>query len=707
MPGAERMTIARKIAILVFTGLLGCCLVFGVALAGLAGLAPADYAAARNHVLLALLVAMVAVSGVGYWGWRAILRPLRQMHAGLLRAADALDFTEEEAVPVGNDEVGLALLAYQRLIGRLRESFLRIQHTASDLIDVTEEVDVASRKIARNSQLQSDASSNMTASMEEIAVGISLVTEQAQEASSHTEASRDVAAGCTQDIRDTVNGIQMVAERVSEAATRIKTLSEDCDSISVMANVIREIAEQTNLLALNAAIEAARAGEQGRGFAVVADEVRKLAERTAHSTREIGSLLERMQGSARFAVSSMDATEVAVNQGVASAQRAGNSIEQIQSGSVAAAGAVSEISGAIREQQVASSEIAQKIEHIAQIGEQNSVAAAASAQAIGNITQAGREIAKVLSHFRLEAGAGRVVLRVADIHGDDHPAVRALHAMSELLRQRTSGRITLKVYSGGALGTESEVSAQVRAGQIDMMRANASSLNKDCPATLVPTLPFLFRSIDHLHRAMDGKPGEQILASCAAAGLIGLCFYDSGARSIYASKPVRSLKDVRGMRLRVMQSDLWVAVANAMGAQATPMPMDEIIAGQKMGLIDAAENNIPTFDSYKQHEVFKYFSHTEHAMVPELIVFSKQRWNILTPEDQALIAAAAKDSVPLMRTYWAEREESARKNAMAAGTTFITDVDKASFQAVMNPVYERFVTSTENKALLKAIQEIR
>lgn len=711
------MTITRKILCLLCAALVITLFIFCVALYGFAATETAagsgdvpsiqqalDSARITLSVVLLLGVALLGV--LGYYFLRSIIQPLKAMQSAIANTAEKLDFTESIQVD-SDDEIGQALQAYNRLLTRLRGSFVEIQQSISHLQEVTEEVDRSSRKIARNSQVQSDASTNMAAAVEQMTASISLVAEQANDASRHTQDSRQIAEHSATVILDTVNGIQQIADTVRDAAARIKTLRIDCDSISSMAKTIREIADQTNLLALNAAIEAARAGEQGRGFAVVADEVRKLAERTTHSTQEISSLLNRMQESAHLAVDSMSKTERAVDAGVVNARQAGESIEQIKHGTGAAADVVDEISGAMREQETASSVIAGNIEQIAQMSEQNSVSAKASAEGVGRMTQLGHAMAHILSAYKVASGPQSIVLRTADIHPDDHPAVRAVRAMADILNQRSGGRITLKVISGGVFGAEKEALEQVKSGMLDMTRANSSVFNKDCPATIIPSLPFLFSSIDHMHRAMDGAPGQEILASCASAGCIGLALYDSGARSIYTTKPIRSMPDVRGLKLRVMQSDLWVAVANAMGAKATPMAMDEIIPGFRTGLLEGAENNIPTYDSYKQYEAFKYFCHTEHAMAPELLVFSKKRWDTLSAEDQTLIAEAARESVNIMRRFWREREESARKNAAAAGAIFITDVDKASFQNAMRPVYDKFIASPQQKALFQAIQAMK
>ncbi|MDR3412188.1 MAG: TRAP transporter substrate-binding protein DctP [Formivibrio sp.] len=718
------MTISRKILSLVCVALLVCVAIFAVAVYGFAAMETvvgqmAAKAAggeaksiqqtldsARSALYMVVALGLSALGVCGYLVRRSIVKPLITMESALARVAEKLDFTESIPVTV-DDEIGRALHACNRLLLRLRGSFGEIQQSITNMLEVTEEVDQSSRKIARNSQIQSDASANMASAVEQMTASISVVADQANDASHHTQSSRDIAERSAGVILCTVSGIQQIADTVREAALRIKALRADCDSISSVAKMIREVADQTNLLALNAAIEAARAGEQGRGFAVVADEVRKLAERTTLSTQEISGLLNRMQESARLAVDSMSHTERAVDDGVVNARQAGESIEQIKTGSEAAASVVADISGAMREQETASSAIARNIEQIAQMSEQNSSAANASAIGAGRMIKVGREMAQILSAYTVDAGPKKIVLRSVDVFSDDHPAVRAVRAMADTLNQRSNGRITLKVISGGAFGSEKETLEQVKSGALDMIRANCALLNKDCPSSVIPTLPFMFSSIDHMHRALDGAPGKNILESCTAAGYIGLAFYDCGSRSIYANTPIRSLDDLRGLKMRVQQSDLWVAIANAMGAKVTPLPLDQVISGARTGLIDVAETNILLFDSYKHYEAFKYYCYTEHAMVPDMLLFSKQRWDALSAEDQVLIADAARESVAIMRRFWHEREEVARKNAAAAGTVFITNVNKKSFQDAMRPVYDKFVSMPKQKILFQAIQAMR
>ena len=232
-------------------------------------------------------------------------------------------------------------------------------------------------------------------------------------------------------------------------------------------------------------------------------------------------------------------------------------------------------------------------------------------------------------------------------------------------------------------------------------------MNNICAATMVPTMPFLFRSTDHMRKVLDGAIGDEILKDCEAQGFVGLAFYDSGARSIYTvKKPVKTLADAKGLKVRVQQSDLWVSLLEAMGANATPMPYGEVYTALKTGLIDAAENNYPSYDSSRHFEVAKYYNKTEHSMAPEILVMSKVVWDKLPANEQAMIRQAAKESVAVQRKAWDEAEGKSLANVKAAGAE-IVEVDKRSFQAVMGPVYDKFITTPDMKRAIKTIQDTK
>ncbi|MBA2962252.1 MULTISPECIES: TRAP transporter substrate-binding protein [Ramlibacter] len=304
-------------------------------------------------------------------------------------------------------------------------------------------------------------------------------------------------------------------------------------------------------------------------------------------------------------------------------------------------------------------------------------------------------------------GAQATEFRSSDIHPDGYPTVEAVKFMGERLKALTNGKHTIKVFNNSALGSEKDTIEQTKIGALAMTRVNIAPMNNICPETQVPTMPFLFRSKAHMRQVLDGAIGEEILAACAPQGFVGLAYYDSGARNLYtAKKPVKTLADAKGMKIRVQQSDLWVALLEAMGANATPMPFGEVYTALKTGLVDGAENNYPSFESSRHFEVAKYYSVTEHSMAPEMLLFSKRVWDTLTPDDQKAIRQAAKESVPYMRKLWDEREEKSLATVKAGGAEII-QVDKASFQNAMKPVYDKFITDAKLKAMIKRVQDTK
>ena len=362
--------------------------------------AEASFVRAFVTTISAAVVGLVVIGVMGVLFGKSITVPLGLMQRSITRTANELDF--RDSIPFrSKDEIGRTLEAYNELITKLRSSFGEIQAASSHMATITAEVDKISSEIAENSHAQNDASSDMAAAIEELTVSISMVASQANDASRNTQKSRDTADHGAEVILSTVRGIQTISETVRQTSTCIDALRSDSHRISSVSNIIKEIAEQTNLLALNAAIEAARAGEQGRGFAVVADEVRKLAERTAKSTQEISTLLTQMQGSAKQAVDSMRAVEREVDLGVDNAKLAGQSIQDIKDSSNTVVGVVEEISEAVREQSAATTSISQRIEQIAQMTERNTVAVESTAASVRRMSDMSRGIAEALTAYKV------------------------------------------------------------------------------------------------------------------------------------------------------------------------------------------------------------------------------------------------------------------------------------------------------------------
>jgi tripartite ATP-independent transporter DctP family solute receptor len=302
------------------------------------------------------------------------------------------------------------------------------------------------------------------------------------------------------------------------------------------------------------------------------------------------------------------------------------------------------------------------------------------------------------------AAAQDMVLRSSDTHPDGYPTVEAVKYMGELIKERTGGRIGVEVYHSAQLGEEKDTIEQVRSGVIDLNRVSLGPFNGLVPETTIPSLPYIFRSVDHMRTVMDGEIGEEILAAFEPHGLIGLAYYDGGARSFYNSmKEITSIDDLQGMKFRVMQSDIFVDMVTALGANATPMPYGEVYSAIETGVIDGAENNFPSYDTAKHAEVAKNYVMDEHLIVPEVLVMAKSTWDKLSAEDQEIVKAAAKESVARQRELWDEQEKKSREIVEAGGSK-ITTVDKAPFIEAMKPVYEKHVTDPKLQDLVARIQ---
>ncbi|SEG60712.1 tripartite ATP-independent transporter solute receptor, DctP family [Thalassococcus halodurans] len=303
------------------------------------------------------------------------------------------------------------------------------------------------------------------------------------------------------------------------------------------------------------------------------------------------------------------------------------------------------------------------------------------------------------------ASACEVTLRSSDTHPEGYPTVVAVQEMGKMLEERTNGRLCIEVFHSAQLGQEKDTIEQTQFGVIDMNRVSMGPFNNIIEETQVVSLPYVFRSVEHMHNVMDGPIGDEILAAFEQHDLVGLAYFDGGSRSFYNSqKPITSMEDLAGMKFRVMQSDIFVDMVGALGANATPMPYGEVYSSIQTGVIDGAENNWPSYESSGHFEVAGYYTLDQHLIVPEVLVMSKASFDKLSADDQAIVRQAAKDAVPVMRALWAEREKVSEQKVRDAGVEVITDIDKTPFIEAMKPVYEKHVTSDKLKDLVTRIQ---
>lgn len=295
-------------------------------------------------------------------------------------------------------------------------------------------------------------------------------------------------------------------------------------------------------------------------------------------------------------------------------------------------------------------------------------------------------------------------LRSSDTHSFDYPTVQAVAHMDELIRKRTGGRLGIHVLGHDDQDSEHYTIAQLRNGTLDMARVNLAAFNNAVASTVVLSLPFLFKSKMQMRRVLDGPIGDEILADLERQGLIGLCFYDTGARSYYSSKtPIRNVRDMKDLKVRVQTADKSAEMLRAMGAEPITMPFDRIREALQAGVVDAAADNWPSYVTSRHYEVAKYYSLTEHNMAPGVLLFSKKVWDTLSKDDRAIIRTAAKESVPFMRKLWDEHESKQRTALTAADVQIVDRVDKKSFSDFLMPLYPKLVPDPRMQAMVKRI----
>lgn len=309
-----------------------------------------------------------------------------------------------------------------------------------------------------------------------------------------------------------------------------------------------------------------------------------------------------------------------------------------------------------------------------------------------------------IAAFALPAGA--VELRGWNIHVEDYPVSIAMESFMEEVTEKTGGEVTGKIYHNGVLGDQPDAIEQVRLGVIDFGEFNLGPMGQAVPEANVTSLPFIFKSVPQMYELMDGAAGEAIGEGMKAKGIVPLGWYAAGARSFYNSqRPINTPADVEGLKVRVMSNDLFVKMVEAMDGNATPMAFGEVYQSIKTGVVDGAENNPPSYESTNHYEVAKYYSLTEHLIIPECLCMSSKAWDKLTPEQQDIVMEAGKASAVMQRELWAEREAASLETVKAGGTEVNTIEDKAPFQDAMAPVYEAFLAS--NPDLTELVNLIR
>jgi tripartite ATP-independent transporter DctP family solute receptor len=259
-----------------------------------------------------------------------------------------------------------------------------------------------------------------------------------------------------------------------------------------------------------------------------------------------------------------------------------------------------------------------------------------------------------------------------------HPVHPSMQYFADIVRERTGGALEITIFPDGQIGQEPNLLAQVQAGKLDFVKVSASVLERSASAYRVFSLPFVFRDQDHWKRVTTNSVGESILASTGSVGLVGLTYYDAGARSFYGRRAIDHPDDLKGMKIRIQQSPVMSRLMRLFGAQGVEMAWDQVYTALKLRLVDGAENNVSALLVGKHGEVVTHYSQNEHTMVPDAFLMSAQRWQSLSSAHQLIIREAARASYDRMNELCGDFQDESRKAAETMGVTF-TQPDKKAF----------------------------
>ena len=293
--------------------------------------------------------------------------------------------------------------------------------------------------------------------------------------------------------------------------------------------------------------------------------------------------------------------------------------------------------------------------------------------------------------------------RAWNIHQDGHPNTPAMDRFSELVAEKTGGEVTVQVFHGGVLGSQPDALEQVRLGAIEVGNFSLGPIGPMVKEANLVSLPFIFKSVPHMFRVMEGEAGQIVAKGMADAGVMPLSWFDAGARSFYSQKAINTPADVEGLKVRVMNNNLYTAMISAMGGNPSPMAFSEVQQALKTGVVDGAENNFPSFKNVGHYEVTTNYSLSEHLIIPECICVNTAKFNALSPDMQDAVRDAAVEAALYQRELWAVQSLQARKDVEAAGVTVNEIADKGPFQAAMDSVYDDYLAANPD---MKSLVEL-
>ncbi|WP_313141383.1 TRAP transporter substrate-binding protein [Leclercia sp.] len=297
------------------------------------------------------------------------------------------------------------------------------------------------------------------------------------------------------------------------------------------------------------------------------------------------------------------------------------------------------------------------------------------------------------------SAADKVPLKLAHNLERSHVVHRAFEAMAKDVKTLSDGTMTIRIYPSSQMGNARETMELLQNGALDMTKGSASDLESFDNIYAIYNLPFLFRDQAHFNTVVFGDIGKEIMASTKERGFFALSAYVAGTRSFYAKKPITKPDDLKGLKIRVQPSPTTIKMIELMGGSPTPVSFGEVYTAMQQGVVDGAENNVPSWVQTRHIEIAKVFSEDEHASIPDFLVIATKTWDALTPAQQQILATAASNSQVYQQKLWDEIDAQTRAQAKAMGGEIIK-VDKAPFRAAVQPLFDDFKKDPKQAALL-------
>jgi tripartite ATP-independent transporter DctP family solute receptor len=297
------------------------------------------------------------------------------------------------------------------------------------------------------------------------------------------------------------------------------------------------------------------------------------------------------------------------------------------------------------------------------------------------------------------------ILRLAHSLNTRHPVHKTMEYMAELVKEKSGGKLIVQIFPSEQLGTEKDCIEALQLGYLAMTKTSTAPMEGFVPEMQIFGIPYLFRDSEHYWKVLKGPIGRELLVAGTDKGLRGLCYYDAGARSFYAKKPIYSPAELNRLKVRVMKSIMAKQMIEAMGGSPTPISWGELYTSLDQGQVDAAENNPPSFETSRHYEICKFYTLDEHVRLPDMLLISTKVWQSLNAEQQQILQQAVDESVEYNIKLWKEAEQTSLEKVEAAGVTIIRP-DKEPFQRAVQPIWKKY-EDTELGVLIKQITEIK